>query len=163
MIEIYKKLLEAIERILGIYRNMSLSELARQDLGKDFTDDAICPDDVSCAFAVTTVLQNYMRLRGKDFPIILGTDLLDRELASNPNFKRIVSLPEGLPLPANTIIVSPRTASVNGHTGIVDVDGIVMNNNSNTGLWVKSYDRMGWRKLFVEERGLVTRLYEVLI
>lgn len=163
MIELLKSLLAAMISLLNTYKSMSLSEIARQDLGKDFTNDAICPDDVSCAFAVTTILQNYMRLRGKDFPILLGTDSLDRELSANPNFKKIIDLPEGEQLPENCVIVSPRTPSVHGHTGIVDIDGWVMNNNSNTGLWVKSYDRMLWRKEFIDRRGLVTRLYKVVV
>lgn len=163
MMEQLKKLLEALKTLLGLYKKMTLSEFSRTKLGTDFTDDTVCPDDVSCAYAVTTVLQQYLQLRGKRFPIILGTDLLDTTLATSPYFRRIASLPEGLKLPPNTVIVSPRTATVHGHTGIPDVDGLVMNNSSSTGLWVKSYDRYKWRETFVVGRGLVTHLYEIII
>jgi len=163
MIELLKKLIEALQTLLGIYRKMSLSEFARTKLGTDFTDDTVCPDDVSCSYAVTTILREYFQLRGKKFPIILGTDLLDDELSESPYFKKIFNLPEGSKLPPNTVIVSPRTPTVHGHTGIPDIDGIVMNNSSSSGLWVKSYDRYKWRETFVVGRGLVTHLYEIII
>lgn len=158
-----KQLLEAMRSLLNLFKKSPLSDYARRNIGMDFTDDIVCPDDVSCAYAVSTILQGYLELRGKKFPIILGTELLDEILSKSPYFRKVGIIPEGVLLPANTVIVSPRTATVHGHTGIVDADGLVMNNNSEDGLWTKNYDRMSWRKSFVEERGLITRLYQIIV
>lgn len=159
-----QKLLAAFKVLTDSFKKKSLSDLARLELGNDFTDDDVCPDDVSCAYAVSSLVQDYLNARGVRFPLVFGTDLLDETLNNSPYFRKIVGIiPEGVPLPANTVIVSPRTAAVHGHTGITDNDGQIMNNNSESGLWVKNYDRTSWRDKFVIERGLVTRLYQVII
>lgn len=162
-ISILEKILVALQTILGIYQKMTLSEFARTKIDTDFTSDTVCPDDVSCAYSVSTILQQYFKMRGIRFPIILGTDLLDETLAKSPHFKRITELKEGEKLPPNTVIVNPRTVDTFGHTGIPDDDGLIMNNQSSTGLWRKTYDRDSWRKEFHTIRGLPTRLYQVII
>ena len=121
--------------------------------GTDFTEDWVCPDDVSCSFAVTTILKEI----DPTFPIITGTATLDAYLTSSSKFERVLE-PE-----AGDIVVSPTGQGngvlPNGHTGFYINTTEIMSNDSNSGLWQKNYTRDTWRNRYHYKGGMPVRLY----
>lgn len=120
--------------------------------GTDFTPDWMVPDEVSCSYAVTTILKEIDPL----FPIITGTYTLDDYLSKNPKFERVLE-PE-----AGDLVVSPTgqgNGNLIGHTGFYINETDIMSNNSNTGLFEKNYTRESWRNRYHYKGGFPVRLY----
>lgn len=126
--------------------------------GKDFTPDYPTSDEVSCALAVTTILNQV----DPTIPIITGTWTLDDYLAKSSKFER-VSEPIGDPK-AGDIVISPSglgNGNFPGHVGIYIDKFNIMSNNSYTGLWEKNYTRESWRNRYYYKGGFPVRLYRM--
>lgn len=120
--------------------------------GTDFTEDWMVPDEVSCAYAVSTILREI----DQTFPIITGTATLDDYLSKSTKFERVLE-PQ-----AGDLVVSPTgqgNGNLIGHTGFYISDTEIMSNNSNTGLFEKNYTRDGWRNRYHYKGGFPVRLY----
>ncbi len=134
---------------------MSASEQLRATaklwLGKDASPNNLEKSEVACAETVV-FLVNQTWPGTLDIKIV-GTDALDTALRRCKRFKPVLD-----PIPG-TIEVSPRTPSVNGHTGIyVEADSIA-SNNSITGHFNENYTRQSWRDTFIKGRGLKAHLF----
>jgi len=136
-------------------KDSKIVSLAKSKLGTDFTNDKIVPDEVSCAFAVTTLLKE----AGVNIPIITGTAQLDGWLKQNAT--RIYE-PE-----AGCIVVSPTGSGSrpdiisNGHTGIYLDNYLIVSNDSASGLWKQNYNRDTWRARYYSKGGYPVRLYKI--
>lgn len=121
--------------------------------GTDFTEDWMVPDEVSCSFAVSTILKEI----DPTFPIIMGTATLDDYLSKSPKFERAIE-----PV-AGDLVVSPTGQGngllSNGHTGFYISDTEIMSNNSNNGLFETNYTRDSWRNRYHYKGGFPVRLY----
>ena len=132
-----------------------LATLAKAKLGTDFTDDKVVPDDVSCAYAVTTILHE----QDAREPICIGTFGLLTYFQLNPRWQRIYE-------PKAGCVVVCITGQGNnpkiphGHTGIYLDSDLIASNSSATGLWTQNYTRLSWRQHFYYEGGYPIYLYE---
>lgn len=149
---------EYLKIIVGLYQQLlakikskmspseQLAKLAESKIGTDFTNDATVPDEVSCAFAVSTILKEH----DADIPIILGTNALWRFMQNSPKFERIYEPERGC------IVISPTGTSTksimpNGHTGIYIDEVRILSNSSiapQKGQWINNYTRESWRERY---------------
>ena len=140
-----------------------IAKLAREKENTDFTDDRTVKDKVSCAYAVTTILNEH----DQRIPIIYGTKELDEYLASSQLFERISDPIEKMS--AGWIWVAPSIKNVkgditqHGHTGIYVSSTESMSNDSIDGLWKKNYKRDEIRKFFGQALGLPIRIYKKVV
>lgn len=134
----------------------TILQLATEKLGTDFTDDKKVNDDVSCSFAVTTILNE----ADPNFPIITGTAQLDSYLTKH--WERIYE-PE-----AGCVVVSPTGEGdnpdmPNGHCGIYLNNTDIASNSSATGLWTQNYTRESWRERYYYKGKYPVRLFRKVV
>lgn len=129
-----------------------LIKVSLDALDTDVTPKDEVADEVACAQVLSTLLKKVF----PDFPILDSTKSLDMKLFSDKRFKRITQPKRG------AIVVSPRTATVNGHCGVFITEERIGNNNSKTGLFMGSYSWQSWIKEFKERRKLSIYLYELI-
>lgn len=108
-------------------------------------------DEVGCADTVSNLIKRLF----PDFPIIYSTKDLDWKLFQDKRFERITEPERGC------IIISPRTNTVFGHTGVFITQERIASNNSKTGLFQGNYSWESWIKTFKEGRGLKIYLYKI--
>lgn len=141
---------------------MSLLELAKSKLGTDFTSDWVVSDDVSCAYAVSTILHEI----NKNIPIYFHTGDMYRYMKNSSFFKEIkqpIDKMEG-----GWICVSPtgygsRPEIIpNGHIGIYFNENDIMSNDSRTGLWSVNYTRETWRERWGKKGGYPIYIYQII-
>ena len=137
-------------------KSQKLAELAKSKLETDFTNDDIVPDEVSCAFAVTTIMREFDGIT----PIIPGTNQLMTYFETSGRFDRIME-PE-----AGCIVISATGTNThpdiipNGHTGIYLDNNLIMSNDSASGLWKQNYTRESWRNRYYYKGGYPVRLFK---
>lgn len=157
------------EQVLNIYQIIAqkktmnkqgqLLELAKSKIGTDFTPDYPTPDSVSCALAVTTLLNQI----DSGIPIMAWTPDFDKFMANSPKFRRVKE-PVG-DIKPGSIVISPTgfgNGTIVGHTGIYLDKNRIMSNSSTTGLWETNFTRASWRKRYGEKGGLPIRIYELV-
>ena len=136
-----------------------LATLAERKLGTDFTDDSKVDDEVSCVYALTTVLNQFDRR----IPVMVSTVQLDNWLDNSPLFRKVPQ-PIGI-MERGFICVTPTKGASVGHCGLYLDDFRIVSNSSfskPTGLWLQNYTRETWRRDITLARGLNTRIYEYI-
>jgi len=127
-------------------QKQKLIELATFALGTDISPLNLAPQEVSCSEGVSNLLSKV-----SDIPSsVLSTASLKTCLDDSQKFERITQPEDGC------IIVSPRTATINGHTGIF-LGQDIASNDSSDGVFKKNYTYNSWIKYFKEGKGL--RIY----
>lgn len=145
-----------INNIKPMTKSEELAKLAKEKIGTDFTDDKIVPDDVSCVFATTTILNEL----DPDIPIMYHTKVFQDWLAGSLKFQEIYEPEAGsIVICATGTNTRPDIIS-NGHTGIYLDDFNIVSNSSESGLWQQNYDRLSWRQRFYYRGGFVIRLFK---
>ena len=121
--------------------------------GKDASPLNLAPSEFACAESVANIIADLF----PDFPRnIIGTDQLAKVLDKSPHFKRtLVCAP-------SVIVVSPRTATMNGHAGIFLTADRIASNNSITGKFEDNYSWKNWVRVFKGDKGLRILLWEVV-
>lgn len=133
--------------------NLKIQDTAIAMLGKDASPKNLAPKEVACAESVSNILHSIF----PDFPEnIVGTDALFAELKRSSHFVGVLNPKEG------TIVVSPRTPMINGHTGIYTHSNTIASNDSHDGLFKENYTRESWRRTFIAGRGLKGYLFDAV-
>ncbi len=158
LIKLYQQLLQLKMEELTPSQQISLIAQDGFHKGKDFTDDRKVDDEVSCAFAVSTILHE----QDESVPIVTGTSTLSDFLEKSPLFKKVLEPEEGV------VVISPTGEGHNpdmphGHTGIYIDGDKIMSNSSATGLWIQNYTRSSWRTRYYWEGRYPVRLYKKVI
>lgn len=112
---------------------------ACSQLGIDASPKDAAPDELGCAESVSTILNHLF----PDVPVLISTGGLYTFLKASSHFV-LVGTPE-----AGDIIISPTgfggyNGINNGHTGILDNNGVIMSNNSATGKFLRNYTIESW-------------------
>lgn len=158
--ELFTALLEAIKRIVmpppptPLPSNSTPTEklyyAALGWIGEDASPKNLAPQELSCAEGVSNILHEVY----PDFPEgILSTSILFTKLKESKYFKGILEPIKGC------VVVSPRTSTTAGHTGIYMTDNVIASNDSRDGLFKENYTRSSWRREMVEKRKLKTFLF----
>lgn len=159
LLDLYKKVAYLLSKKKIMTKQQKLLELSNSKIGTDFTPDWAVSDEVSCAYAVTTLLQEI----DPEIPIMTWTPAFDRYMENSDKFERIPE-PVGQ-IPAGSIVISPTNSGnglIRGHTGIYMDNYWIASNNSYTGLWEKGYNRDTWRKRYYYKGGMPIRIYKLL-
>ncbi len=127
-----------------------LYDAAVSFLGKDASPRDIADDEYGCAESVNEV---YKTAFGKYISPsnILSTRVLYETMLISPIFRSTETPQEG------TIIVSPtgysKKGAKNGHVGICGKNGIVISNDSKSGLFLEYYTIASWRLYYEKKLG----------
>ncbi len=139
-----------VESVPVITAGRLLEREASRWIGKDASPKNLAPKEVSCAECIVHITNNVWP--GTLDPRIVGTDELERALRRSNRFEAALD-PE-----IGSIIVFPRTATVNGHAlvcvDIVDGTPVYASNDSLTGLFYRNYTRQSARNYFIVKKGL---------
>jgi len=126
-----------------------LLKLAEANLGKDFTNDQVLVDDLSCVFAVSTLLHQI----DPKIPVMYGTWVFWDFMRKHPQFIPL----DGPEL--GCIVISPTGTAkrphivTNGHCGLYVDGNTIASNSSKTGLWTKNFTTETWKRYYVEKGG----------
>ena len=131
--------------------NEKLYEYARTFLGKDASPKDVATDEYGCAETITNIIHGCFG----DFPVeggtIISTITLFKKLKSHEKFELVTDFSYG------DILVSPtgygNGTIKNGHTGILGKNGLIMSNDSTTGLFKENYTIDKWVERFREQGG----------
>lgn len=128
-----------------------LCRIAKSYLGKDVS--YLIDNEVACAEVASKIINNLF----SDFPDkILGTDALKKELDKSRRFTQVLQ-PE-----IGCVVISPRTATVNGHVGFFILNENIASNDSLTGTFQINYTWKSWIKTFKNGRKLRIFIYKPL-
>ncbi len=164
LIKIIRLKIEYLSRRLKYYMNQTENSKRLYIVAKnllypqrDVTPDDIVPDEVACAEALSYVLK-LCGVQGIPRNGIPSTIDLFKFLSSSEQFIKVET-----PLAGDVIISVTGTGNgrLVGHCGIVGVVN-VMNNNSETGIWVASYTLTQWEKRYKEYAGMATHYFRFL-
>ena len=142
---------EASKRIYTVSKNLLYPQ-------RDITPQDLADDDLACAESVSQVLK-MCGVRGLPQGGIVSTIKLFEFLSSSEQFIKVDN-----PLPGDVIISVTGTGNgklANGHCGIVGVVNI-MNNHSDTGLWIASYTLEQWDKRYRVYGGMVSNFFRMI-
>lgn len=148
--------LEQLFSAWGISKGSALYEFAKLNLGKDLS--TMADNDVACAEVVSYIIQD---LFISYVPITTSTFALYKYLQTNRHFKKV-----DVPLPGD-IVISPtgvkggQNGILHGHVGIVGKNGVVMSNNSETGLFDTHLTLAYWRSYYVVRGGYIMEFYRL--
>ena len=130
-------------------KTIALINLTRSLVGIDVTPENLASNDVACAESVSKILHLLL-----GFPLgILSTADLKKELVRSKLFIEVKEPKAGC------VVVSPRTKSIVGHTGIYITDKDIVSNDSKSGRMEKNYTTASWKKTFEKGRKLSTFYY----
>lgn len=130
---------------VGVSLALQIYNEAHNWIGKDASPKNAAVQELACAESVCTILHGVI----PDFPLdIISTAVLAQTLEHHPHFASTDLFWPG------TIIVSPRTATINGHAGIFLSGGRIASNDSKTGLFEDNYSLDEWAKEMRVKRGL---------
>ena len=129
-----------------------LAAEARAWLGLDASPQNKAPQELSCAEGVVNIVNVCWPNTLSEN--IVGTDALFAALKKSPKFKAVSD-----PVPG-CIVVSPRTATINGHTGIYTESDTIASNDSRDGKFRENYTRAKWRRDFIVKKDLKGYLFE---
>ena len=131
---------------------------AISSLGNDISPRDEAPDEYGCVDS----LQEIYKLTFKEYigaPKTLSTKILYQTLLFSPKYEKI-EVPE-----RGCIIISPTGHSTKGaptgHTGIVGDCGIILSNDSRSGLWLENYTVRGWELYFGQRLGFPVKYFRV--
>lgn len=131
----------------------TLIDIVNGYLGKDASPLDKAPDEYGCAESVSNILHEVL----PDFPDeVLSTSTLATELDKCAKIERVLEPDAGV------IIVSPRTDTAFGHTGIFISPTQIVSNDSRTGLMGKNYTWDSWISTFKKGRGLKILLWKFI-
>ncbi len=128
-------------------RSEWLYAVAMGCLNTDASWHNLAPKEYACAETVTTVLQK----AGVNIPIVLSTIELHQYLSS-PLFTPIFDSPKR----GDVLISTTGTGNgnvPNGHVGILGEGGLVMSNNSYTGLFDTHLNLTSWKARYIDLGG----------
>lgn len=139
-----------------------LYNLAYSKRGTDFTPDWIVSDEVSCSFAVTTLIKEI----APEMPIIVNTGELYRFMLKSPLFKEISQpiskIEKGQIIVAPTGYNSRPEIMPNGHVCVASENERYMSNNSYNGLWEENYNRDTFRNRYYYKGGFPISVFELV-
>lgn len=138
--------------------SQKLADLAKSKLGTDFTNDQVVSDDVSCAFAVTTILREL----DPTTPIEYGTGRLLDYFKTSGKFERVFEPSAGVLVISATGTNSRPDVMPHGHVGIYLDNDKIMSNSSEDGLWKQNFTRESWRTRFYYKGGFPVFLFKCL-
>ena len=121
-------------------------------LGQDASPRDRVPDDLGCVESLTEILHSLW----PEVPIIGGTYTLFEYLKRSPLFQK-TDYPE-----PGCIIISPTgtgNGKIRGHTGIVGKDGIIMSNDSDSGLFMENFTLHSWQRKYKDFGGFLVGYY----
>lgn len=133
----------SIKKSMFPFKKTTVYQTALKYLGVDASPSDIVDDVVGCAESVTTILRQHVKM-----PIIPGTASLYAYMLNSPLFKRV-----SIPMPGD-IVISPTgmgNGKIQGHTGIVGQNNIIMSNDSFTGKWMANYTILTWRARYADK------------
>lgn len=144
-----KQLIIRLLAAILMLRRKLIHSIAKDYIGKEASPLDRVEDIVACVESVTEVLT-----QAGVFPSIeTGTWTFYQKLARSKKWV-LVDTPQ-----ASDIIISPtgmskygKNAPFSGHVGIMGDNGIIMSNDSYTGLWQTNYNLKSWRNRY-EKRG----------
>ena len=109
-------------------------------LNTEASPNDLAPDELGCAETVNAI---HKKVFGFEVGGNLSTNRMYKALDKNPLFVRIDNPSEG------DIVISPTGYGngrlSNGHVGIVSKDGMVMSNDSATGLFIENFTLDTWK------------------
>lgn len=143
-----------IEKPIVKTKGELLLDFAITFINTDPTPKDEVPDETSCVFSLTTILNQYMK-----FPVLDYTPTLLSTLKNDKRFKESVEFKLG------SIILSPTgsgNGSIQGHVGIITREGKILSNSSLTGLWTDKYDSISWIQRYSKKGGLDIHIFEVV-
>lgn len=131
---------------------LTLQRSAMRWLGKDASPLNLAPQELGCAESVCSVIADELI---PNFPRdLLSTRDLAEHLDGNVRFERTL-----IPAPG-CIIVSPRTATVNGHAGVFLDTRRIASNDSRTGKFEANYTLDSWVETFRKKRDLRIQIWK---
>lgn len=123
-------------------------------LGQDTSPADRVSDELGCAESLTELLHTLW----PEIPIMTGTWTVWEFLKKSSLFKE-TQYPE-----PGCIIISPSGTSTkgakNGHTGIVSKDGVIMSNDSATGVWLENWTIRSWGLYYKDKLGFPVYYYK---
>lgn len=127
---------------------------AISSLGKDASPNDIAPDEYGCAETVNDI---HRKVFGSPIGGDVSTYRMYQALMKHPRFLGVDTPLEG------DVIISPtgygNGGLTNGHVGIVGKGGIVMSNDSGTGLFSENFTLNSWRKRYVGKGGYPVKFF----
>ena len=126
-------------------------------MGRDASPRDLEPDDVACVESVTTLIHQIR----PEVPIMTGTwTFLEYLKRSSMLFQKTDDPKPGC------IIISPTGTGngklKNGHTGIIGKDGIIMSNDSASGLFLENYTLESWKHKYGKIGGFPVEFYRLV-
>lgn len=144
----------AMNEILGFSNREILFLTAVSCLGIDASPDDEAPDELGCADTVTSII----RKAKFSFPLLVSTAMLYRHLLEGVGGFQEVQTPL-----RGDIIISPTGygsgSLTNGHTGIMGDNGLIMSNDSWTGLFKQNYNLETWKARYVDVGGFPMKFF----
>lgn len=150
LVSLYEKLL-TLSKSMFPFTKPTVYQTALKYLGVDASPRDIVDDVVGCAESVTTILREHVKM-----PIIPGTASLYAFLGASTLFRRV-----SMPMPGD-IIISPTgmgNGKIQGHTGIVGHNNLIMSNDSYTGKWMANYTISTWNARYADKGKLPVVYY----
>ena len=147
-------LLQQLYTLLTSSKSFKFYKFCLNYLGVDASPRDLAKDMVGCAETVTTLLDNFMGCQ-----IILGTATLESVLATSRQFVPVVNPEPGC------IIISPTgsgNGTIEGHTGIVGMNGQILSNDSYTGKFSANWSIKTWTEYYHVKGGLPIYYYKLI-
>ena len=135
-----KKINELAQRLFTTAKNF---------LGRDVTPKDGVPDSVACAETVNAI---YEEAFGEQIGGGASTYNLYYALKKHFNFEQVETpQPGDIVISPTGIPVMPGGKLTNGHVGIVGEAGVIMSNDSATGLFKENYTLQTWKERYVDK------------
>ena len=115
-------------------------------LNTEASPNDLAPDELGCAETVNAI---HKEVFGFEIGGKLSTNRMYKALNKSPLFLRIDNPSEGDLVISPTGYKSRITPITNGHVGIVSKDGMIMSNDSVTGLFIENYSLDTWKGRYV--------------
>ena len=123
-------------------------------LGTDASPNDIAPDEVGCAETVNAI---HKKAFGYEIGGGVSTNQLYKALISHSKFIGVDSPLEG------DVIISPTGYGngklTNGHTGVMGKNGVIMSNDSSTGLFKENFTLESWRSYYGSRGGYPVKFF----
>lgn len=137
--------------------NEMLCAKAKSLMGRHLTLNPVVPPELGCAECWSLIA------RESDLPIpnggFAGTPAIANFIRTSGLFVQVQT-----PKAGTTVLAETGTSTKNdphGHVGIMDADGWIMSNDSDTGLLAKKYTNALWIKYFSTALGFPTTYWDL--
>lgn len=141
-------------RIITATRRQLIYSIAKDHLGQEASPLDLVDDVVGCAESVTNILAKVVPT-----PIITGTWTLNDFFERSPRWA-----PTDTPRPGD-VIISPTgsgNGKIRGHVGIIGENGVIMSNDSSTGLWMANFTISSWLSRYRRKGGMPVYFYTLV-